>query len=306
MLLQDIQLIRADTTSQKYLLRKYLLGPMLHASAATLSALSCLIPKSALALDRPIFVVGCSRSGTSVFVELFSQHADLANWSEAAQVLELKYYDPTVDHYKDRTDVTEADALRIRAFFGAFARLTRKRYLVNKHPQNSLRIAYLKAVFPDARFVHVVRDGRAVVASHLRKVERDKFRQFYPFGNFPKPVRWREYLALPPLLQYAYQWRDVVSYVRGAAESDLADDEYVEIRYEDLCNDPRSALAMIDAALGLDPRRRYDEKAPPTLRSQNAKWREEWSTAEVRQIEAVIGDLLQEFGYEPTYRIAGV
>ena len=55
-----------------------------------------------------------------------------------------------------------ADDQRLRAAFGAYQRLTRGRYLVNKSIMITFMVEYVLDVFPDARFIHLLRDGRSV------------------------------------------------------------------------------------------------------------------------------------------------
>ena len=296
-LLEDARLVFSDSASRKYLLRKFVLGPLIRFGSKALYPVYRLVPDTLYKLDRPIFVVGCSRSGSSIFVELYGRHAHIANFSEAAQLFELEYYEPTIDHYKTNEDGTEFERFRVRAFLGLVTRLRRKKRLVNKHPQNSLRIEYLKSVFPDARFIHLIRDGRAVVHSSYEKVKKDRFRQLYPFGNFPKPRDWREYQDLSLIAQFANQWREVVAYIREVAAASLTDDEYIEVRYEDFCANTHSVFEKLDIWSGLDPSRREYNRIPPTLKSHNTKWKSNLSRAQVLEIEALIGEYLTRFGY---------
>jgi len=280
------------------LLRKYILGPSLRVVFVLVAGLARMIPRSAYRLDRPIFVVGCSRSGTDLFVNLFGMHEDLANWSEAGQIFDVDYYNPEIDHYKDRSHVKESDCRRIRIMLGLFTRLRGKRRFVNKHPQNSLRIAYLKAIFPDALFIHVVRDGRAVLHSHYKKLRTEAFRRSYPLGNFPKPIQWREYRSLRPVAQYACQWRDIVEYVSRLGNTVLSPNEYAEVMYEEFCHDVHAALRKLDDFCGLDASRRNHMRIPQNLPSQNYKWRLDFDEEQTREIESLIGGCLEERGYQ--------
>jgi hypothetical protein len=242
-------------------------------------------------------MVGCSRSGTDILADLFSRHEEVVNWSEAAQIFDLDYYDPSIDHYKDGSHIKWADSVRIKIVFGLYGRVCGKKRLLNKHPQNSFRIEYLKNLFPDAKFIHVIREGRAVTHSNYEKARREAFRRLYPFGNFPKPIRWREYLSLPSLSQYACQWRDLVEHVREMGGSALSPDEYLEVRYEDLCADVHAVLGKIDAFCGLDQDQRHYDHIPPTLSSQDFKWKAEFDEGQIYEIESLIAGCLMELGY---------
>ncbi len=265
--------------------------------SAGINLLSSLIPKSLQELERPIFVVGCSRSGTDIFMELFSSHADLSNWSEAGQIFELNYYNPNIDHLKSAASIKKSDAIRIKTLFGAYLRFQGKQRFVNKHPQNSLRIEYLNTLFPDAIFIHVIRDGRAVASSNYQKWKNEKFRQLYPFGCFPKPVNWRSYLELPILIQFAFQWKELVNHVRTTAASILSPERYLELRYEDFCSDPHGELARLDCACSLALHRRRYVQIPKKLNSQNHKWRQIMTVDEIIELEKIIAEDLAELDY---------
>ena len=282
---------------RNYIIRRYFYGPFLKAFSHLFFMFSKIIPESWYSLNKPIFVVGCSRSGTTIFIEYFKYHLDLCNWSEAAQIMELDYYNPEIDHLKNESDVTEFDKFRIQAFFGFKTKLFRKKRFVNKHPENSLRIRYIKKIFPDAIFVHIIRDGRAVVESNYSRSKIDLFRSYYPFGDFVKPPKWREYLCLPLLEQFAHQWVDVVSYIRETAKEILSPNEYKEIRYEEWCERPHEILYELDLFCELDPNRRIYNKIPKKFKNYNYEWKERLSAEEVERINRIIEPLNKELGY---------
>ncbi len=177
-----------------------------------------LLPKSITRLDRPIFIIGCSRSGTTIFVDMLREHRDLAEWSEAGGVFEPRYFAPTINHFKDEGCVTKFHSRRLQVLFGLFTRIRGMPRFLNKHPQNSLRIGFIRAIFPDAKFIHLIRDGYATTYSNYRQVMLNKPRQSIPFGGFPKPQAWKDLLHLPLLLQFGYQWVDVMEVACGSGQ----------------------------------------------------------------------------------------
>jgi hypothetical protein len=170
-----------------------------------------------------------------------------------------------------------------------------KRFL-NKHPRNTLRIGFLDALFPDSRFIHLVRDGRGVIASLLKERGARDSRQVTPYGNFCKPIAWRDYLERPAVEQAARQWVDLVTYARRALAA-LGARRSLEIRYEDFCADPAAVLADCDRFCGLRPQGGHLLPTAGELGNRNHKWRAAFSTQDLDTIMEIGGPLLRELGY---------
>ncbi len=254
-------------------------------------------------LDRPIFMIGCPRSGTSVSATLFARHPDVAHYSEAGEVWDPHHYgDPEADHHWTADDVTEEEAARLHDRFEFSRRIRRGERLFNKHPRNSVRIEFLRTVFPDAAFIHVIRDGRAVVQSLLEMVEREPERKRMPMGAFCKPPNWRDYLRDDPVEQAALQWREIVRYVldrRDALEDgDARRRYYFEYRYEDLCLDTRGVLGEVFSFAGLRKDPHVLARLPERLPSRNFKWQQALSPAQIETVVSIQRPLLLQLGYD--------
>jgi hypothetical protein len=247
-------------------------------------------------LKRPIFIVGCPRGGTTVFVDLFSRHPHVANWSEAALVFDpRRYYDPRADHERDERIATIKESNRLHAHFEYFRVRHGKQRFVNKHPRNSVRIRYLKRIFPDAFFVHVIRDGRAVVNSIINKINREAIRRKIPFGNFCKPPGWRRYRDRPLLEQAAIQWSEITRNIgesAGACGADL-----LELSYEELCRDTRGVLARAFKHAELDAGNGILQLLPKTMESKNNKYRTTLTNEEIATITRIQEEMLVKYGY---------
>ena len=103
-------------------------------------------------------VVGCARSGTSILVELIAAHPSVSYVFEAHQVWECAGSGSNQSHRL----TAEAATPEVReAIAGWFARNCQKGgMVVEKNPRNALRVPYIRTIFPEARIVHIVRDGR--------------------------------------------------------------------------------------------------------------------------------------------------
>jgi len=115
---------------------------------------------------RPIFVVGAPRSGKSVLSGLLSLHRGVTHIAEAegGRIWDPHGYDdPDADHHRTAEALGEQDAPRIATTFEYLRRMRGGQRLLHDHARNSVRIGYIRALFPDALFIHVIRDGRLVV-----------------------------------------------------------------------------------------------------------------------------------------------
>lgn len=252
-------------------------------------------------LAQPILMVGCPRSGTSIAGVLFARHPDVAGFSEAGEVWDpRRYADPQAEHHWTAADLTPQEAARLHDRF-EFARRVRSlrppgRRLFNKHPRNSVRLEFLDAVFPDATYIHVVRDGRAVVHSLLEMLEREPERKTVPLGAFCKPPGWRDLLRDDPVEQAALQWREIVGYI--LAQGETLGPRYHHFRYEDLCADVRGVLGRSFAAAGLRADDAVLARLPERLPLRNFKWQATFSPAQVDTLLRIQGPLLRHLGYD--------
>src|SRR5581483_6079571 len=165
------------------------------------------------------------------------------------------------------------------------------------------RIAYLSSIFPDARFINVIRDGRAVVQSLMRvpfwqrrdRMHTPAWRNGLTSEDYED---WREKGGSPVALA-AVQWRRVTQSTRDEGARH-APDRYAEVHYERFVEDPAAVLDAIAGFCGLPP----DPEAEGflitrfQLQDMNFQWRDRLSATDVAALHAILGDHLESFGYE--------
>lgn len=166
-----------------------------------------------------------------------------------------------------------------------------------------LRIQYLTALFPTARFLHLIRDPRAVINS-LFKVEfwRNSYRFSAPAwtsGLTASDIERWEQSNRSPVALAALQWRAVVKLGRREAET-FAPDRYAELQYEDLIGSPNETMRKALDFFELAPSARVDDALNHrnTAKDMNVKWRRELSGDEIGLIEELTGDLTSGLGYD--------
>lgn len=188
---------------------------------------------------RVCFIVGCARSGTSILGELIGAHPEVTYVWEAHWVWEQVGHGPNGSHRYTAGYATPRVKNAIRDLF---SRLQRNgRVVVEKCPRNVLRVPFLKALFPEAKIIHIVRDGRDVACSLMPGIGGEKWRHL-------KPVNWRNLMSdYTGITRCALAWKGIVE----TALADLAGVLHLQIRYEDLVAAPHLAAQTIFEYLGL-------------------------------------------------------
>lgn len=165
------------------------------------------------------------------------------------------------------------------------------------------RIEFLRSVFEDALFVHVVRDPRAVVESLMRvgfwREQGGLERPWWEGGVAPEQLqRWQSGGRDPAVLA-ALQWKAIVHEAREQ-EQRLPPGDYIELRYEDFMQDPEGSLSRIYAACGLPDSKRARARLDPTgrLRNMNDKYLQAFSPETVQRIVEATQPEFGQLGYE--------
>ncbi|WP_081621784.1 sulfotransferase [Thioalkalivibrio sp. ALE11] len=160
---------------------------------------------------------------------------------------------------------------------GQLWRSTLKRRLVDKSVHNGLWTELLERCFPDARFVHIVREPEATLAS-MRDgwLDPDRFFTYkvpgglgipdYPHQhwNFPLPEGWESVRDAPLAVVVAFQWRRIQEGILGL-ESRVPRERFLRVRLEDLSMEPRRVLGEVAQFLNLEDGeglRRYADGLP--------------------------------------------
>lgn len=283
-------------------------------------------------LNPYLFIVGCPRSGTTLLGRLVDAHPQIAVIHEGRfapdfferrrgvaddgvvtpdLVDELLGYRPFRNVSVGREELEQLIGSGNHVLYSAFVSALfdlhggahGKRLVGDKTPHYVRSLPTLHHLWPAAKIVHLIRDGRDVSQSVLgwRKVtERGgSVARFSAFGE-------------DPVATVACWWEWLVRLGRedGAA---LGPDHYHEIRYESLVAKPASECERLcdflrvpydERMLGFHEGR---ERGDPRLDAKKAwrpvtpglrNWRSEMSPADVERFEAAAGGLLDELGYE--------
>jgi hypothetical protein len=270
--------------------------------------------------ERPVFVVGCSRGGTTLVYRTFSESQELGSlerethsfWSRLHPLEERDWK----THALEAVDASEEDRLAASRLF--YVGTGRNRF-VDKNNQNGLAIPYLQALFPDAHFIYVKRSpgdnlnsliegwGRAEAFGawaddlpHAVSVDRGRYRRWCFF----LAAGWENYREASIESVCAFQYRAINEAIMDAREH-VPPGHWTEIRYEDVLADPVAAFSQAFAETGLVFDARLEAHCSSVLaRPYNAfseirqdKWRDSPHAARIERVLPELTDIATRMGY---------
>ena len=276
--------------------------------------------------NRPIFVVGCPRSGTTLLTLMLHAHSRIAMPPETRFLIPVfrgaaAFGDLTVPANRDRlalaivrgggfrdlglnraetrkaiVDGPPTIGSAVGTVFRCYAARFDKVRWGDKKPNHFQSMDAIRAMFPDAQFVHLIRDGRDTVASLKR-------------------VRWWSH----GIYQAIALWTHAIATGRRAART-LPADTFYELKYEDLIADSRGELQKLCAFLGeefeesmLEPHKVASQAVPARKTWHENTWlavsdksvggyAEVLDPWELRLMEFVAGRMLRRLGYDVPVR----
>jgi hypothetical protein len=272
----------------------------------------------------PVFVVGCSRSGTTVTYETIAMAPQLLSFGHEIPEFWDSLWGPHQNHWESEA-AGAAQARpehRVAAQRYFFQRLGPGRVL-DKTCINVMRVAYLHSLFPDARFVYIHRDGRDNVSSLMDgwaheghfalgkllgpfpcavNIDGGAFREW----SFFLPPGWRDYNEAPLEQVCAFQWL-MANRLALEALQKIPAQQWIRIRYEDIFDRPLQMFREVFERLELPfddavARRCARLDAQPTSIVKGAPKKEKWKERHAAKIERIlpqIRPLMLELGYDP-------
>jgi hypothetical protein len=258
-------------------------------------------------LKQPIFIVGAPRSGTTFLgnclaaIPEISYHFEpVATKAAARYIYECKW-----NQTKAKWFYHQVYGWLMRQHLDADLRF------VEKTPQNCFIMDFLAQTFPDAKFVHIIRDGRDVALSYSKKpwlqvsqAESGKFEpggyRYGPYARFwVEPERIREFETTSDIHRCIWAWRRFTESAIKAG-SKLPPIRYYEVRYETLVSNPASeANRLLDFLAIYNPQSRhlFIQAAGKAQSDLIGRWKNELAGDRLKEIYAETGQLLKQLGY---------
>lgn len=286
-------------------------------------------------IEKPIFIVGVGRSGSTVFHHMFSRHPNVLWLSGLCgrfpgkpsvnkafmkaidcpiigsclrrMIHPGEAYDFWAHHFPGFVrpcrdlfpgDVTNKAKARIRNILSEMLTDKRSRLLVKI--AGFPRIGFLHEIFDDAKFIHILRDGRAVANSMMNT-------DWWQGWEGPQGWRWgqlvpsqkeewerydKSFVALAGI-----QWKILMDAMERA-KGFVSSGDFLEVRYERLCSDPSGVFKDVLDFCDLKWLPKFEKSLKKyTLRNSNHKWQEELTVEQQSVLESTIRNHLTVYGY---------
>lgn len=259
----------------------------------------------------PIFIIGAGHSGTSILYRMLAMHPDFAwfsqyscrggeipsrfrlpfygyfnrilrsflkhSWSKEESGFKIIPRPGDVEQIWDY--VFPGGVARIRKILETECRNWRKNFIITKSIRFQYCLPLLKMAYPKAKFINIIRDGRAILLSRKYKNgSRGEDRSSEPIENFfPRAKGWVETIE--------------------RIDQEKKNLDFFELKYEDFCADVRGYLKKILNYVGLENVKFPFGRFPTTLTPMNSKWLEAAAPGEVAKIEDMQREILKKYGY---------
>ncbi|MEZ6056453.1 MAG: sulfotransferase [Planctomycetaceae bacterium] len=282
---------------------------------------------------QPVIIVGAARSGTNMLRDMLTQIAGIGTWPCDEINYIWRHHNARLPH--DEFEPRHATPSATRYIRGAFQKMATKsqsKILIEKTCANSLRVGFVDAVIPEAKYICLIRDGRDVVLSALKRWKAPleprylmKKVPFVPWTDLPyyasryianrihrllskdrQLSSWgprftgiNEMLANCPLDEVcAEQWRRSVESSVAALE-ELPGNRVHLLRYEDMVASPGESLSGVLQFLGVElPANEQQNLTSGIFANSVGGWKSSMSTSQRQRLEAIMGHTLREFHYE--------
>ena len=282
---------------------------------------------------QAIFIIGAPRSGTNMLRDVLTCLPGVGTWpcDEINYILRHGNVRYPSDEFTPDMATTSVSKYISRRFseLGASRSLD---FVVEKTCANSLRVDFLDTIFPDAKYVFIVRDGLDVVASAIKrwKAELDipyvlKKAKIVPLSDLPyyasryvgshiyrlfssekRVSSWGPRLDEMESILKEYTLEEVCAiqwqrYVEKAANSFAAmpSDKYIQIKYEDFVQNPKDNLESILNFINIPyEQERLEASVSGVFAGSIGKGQAELGVERSERIRAIIDRTLSAYGYQ--------
>lgn len=264
----------------------------------------------------PIFIVGMNGSGTTLLLDLLNNHPNIYGFNFETKILpyyisytkkrsklnneklHIELYEKISQEYvfkcanngsavplpNDKDEIPRSLSEIINRIFMYFTLKEKKVRWCEKTPAHAIHMQELGKIFPNAKFIHLIRDGRSCAASMHR--------------------RWKHSPNIA-----IYRWKHMIKEAQKQSKY-INSNNYMEIRYENLTSDPEKWMRHIcrfigepfdNSVLYCERNRTFTGSSAKTIVNKAPKWVNYFNEHQKIQLEKIAGEMLARLGYSSNH-----
>lgn len=220
-------------------------------------------------ISRPVFILGCGRSGTTILGTTLSKHSKVTYLNERRDLWFAAY--PETDIWTAKAtarngkmilsaeDTEIRKSKKLHKLFWMETIMPNRPIFIEKLPINNFRLDFINTIFPDALYIHIYRNGLEV-ASSIEKIadtgrwfgaNKYKWNQLVNIANEKTQTMPLAELCASNYDKGLLEWRlsteAAVNFL-----NDLPRDRFLEVSYYNLTNKPTDVIEQIFSFIGVD------------------------------------------------------
>lgn len=224
-------------------------------------------------VEKPIFILGTGRSGTTILSKILSLHKDIGFLNEPKALWHSIFkYEDLIGNYSldtayyrlDEKKVNEKIILYAHRLYGAYLCATCSKRVLDKYPEMIFRVPFLKTIFPDSKFLLLIRNGRDTCSSIEKWSKSHKITSKNELHNWWGNNNRKWNLLVEQIVSEDPDFKKNISIIRNLhKQMDMAAVEWIVtvreglnliseyhdqihvIRFEDLVSNPKKTLSDI-------------------------------------------------------------
>lgn len=189
-------------------------------------------------------------------------------------------------------EITDILSTKFTTIVSMHLAATQRPRFLNKRTANTQRIDCINTLFPDAYFIHIIRDGRAVAHSLIKT---DWWNNIPLWWKGKKTPHQLQESGVNPIEIAALHWKHNVEEI--ISKKGKLKHRYLEIRYEDLVQNPRLCIQAIIEFTHLSSSDKFLTNIPRTFPNLNNKWQIQLTNKQKQILSQTIDTLEKKLGY---------
>ena len=274
-------------------------------------------------VEKPVFILGTGRSGTTILGIVLSMHRDLGFLNEPKALWHAIYAEEDLIGSYSRgparyrlgdEDATEQVKKSAHRLFGAYLAASCSRRVVDKYPELVFRIPFVRAIFPVAKFLFLVRNGWDTcysIENWSGRLGQETGGEIHDWWGADRR-KWNllidqlvpEHPDLAVHIESMRSWNNqtdmaavewIITMREGLNLEQHYPDQVMRVNYEELCSNPRelmtSCVSFLEISSGDEPFLKYAEQTLKPVANRNPFQLD-------KRIESIFLGTMAQLGYE--------